>query len=238
MARIRSLKPEFWDDRKLARATSRDARMLYMGLWNQADEHSRLNGDLVWLKGRIFPYDADIGTDRIAALLDELEAAGRVRRYEVDGDPFVFLPKLAQHQRLEPKVESRLPAPPDQRADAQPSESHADKSAPDADESALLYVAGSRGHGAGGARAGRDADPPRSTCAKHPHGTEDACGPCGSARKRRAEWDAAEPERKRRAIAERKAAIKACDACDADGWLINDAGEPSAFQCDHHRRTA
>ena len=38
MARIRSIKPEFWDDRKLAKRASRDARLLYIALWNLADE--------------------------------------------------------------------------------------------------------------------------------------------------------------------------------------------------------
>lgn len=159
MARIRSLKPEFWDDRKLARSACRDARMLYMGLWNQADEHGRLNGDLMWLKGRIFPYDDDITTERLAFLLGQLERATCIVRYEVDGDPFIYLPKLGRHQRLEPdKVESRLPEPPSEsRADpdADSSERRADQSVPDASSSALLYVAGSMEHVAGSMEAPR-----------------------------------------------------------------------------------
>jgi hypothetical protein len=108
MARIRSLKPEFWHDRKLARQTSRDARMLYMGLWNHADEWARANGDIAVVKGLIFPYDRV----NIDALLSELVSAGVVMRYEVDGDPFLFLPNLSKHQRLEPaKVASKFPSP-------------------------------------------------------------------------------------------------------------------------------
>lgn len=113
MARIRSLKPEFWDDRKLARLVSRDARMLYMGLWNHSDEHARCNGDPHWVKGRIFPYDDDLTDDGVAELLAELVKAERVVAYEIDGDPYLWLPKLGQHQRLDPKVDSRLPQPPD-----------------------------------------------------------------------------------------------------------------------------
>jgi len=152
------LKPEFWDDRKLARSTSRDARMLYMGMWNQADEHSRLNGDAAWLKGRVFPFEDDISADTVLTLLEELVQAGRILTYEADGDPFIYLPKLPKHQRLEPaKVESRLPAPPSGAEQVAPSvdpdsdESApvADESATDSDESALLYVAGSMEQGAG-----------------------------------------------------------------------------------------
>ena len=192
MARIRSVKPEYWDDRKLAKRASRDARLLYIALWNLADEWGRLNGDPQWIKGQVFSYDDDLDADSVAKLLEELEnpALGAVIPYEVDGDPYLFLPKLSKHQRLEPeKVKSRLPEPParprpdpdnpapppepsasdsdgsEPRADS--SGSRADKSAPNSDQSepgadkpALLYVAGSREHVAGG-RDARDAPSPQ-----------------------------------------------------------------------------
>jgi hypothetical protein len=164
MARIRSIKPEFWADRKLARCASRDARLLYIALWNIADEHARLNGDPVWIKGQVFPYEDDIDAAVVAKLLDELASPelGAVVGYEAGGDPYLFLPKLARHQRLEPaKVDSRLPAPRAPRqasptSEQDQSESRANESArgadssdPDADESSLLYVAGSREQVAG-----------------------------------------------------------------------------------------
>jgi hypothetical protein len=186
MARIRSIKPEFWDDRKLARSVSRDARMLYIGLWSQADEHARCNGDPHWIKGHVFPYDDDLTDDVIDSLLHSLVTARRVVAYEVDGDPYLFLPKLAQHQRLETKVESRLPPPPEPGSDesaphvettthspdepaphADEPAPHAGEAAPDADEPApdpddpalarALQVAGSREQVAGSrGRAARD----------------------------------------------------------------------------------
>ena len=157
MARIRSVKPEFWSDRRLARRVSRDARLLYVALWNFADEHGRLQGDARYIKGNCLPYDDDIGLDDIERLLAELEASGRIQRYDHDGDPYIYLPKLAGHQRLEPaKVPSRLPEPPamsdsDQGAsvDANVSARRSDESARDADENALLYVAGGREQVAG-----------------------------------------------------------------------------------------
>jgi hypothetical protein len=172
MARIRSVKPEYWDDRKLAKRTTRDARLLYIALWNLADEHGRLNGDPQWIKGQVFSYDDDLDAAAIAKLLDELAApaVGAVVTYEADGDPYLFLPKLARHQRLEPdKVKSRIPDPPAPEPDQPPpatplsgphansskpradsSERRADSSEPDAEKPALLYVAGSMEHVAGG----------------------------------------------------------------------------------------
>lgn len=180
MARIRSVKPEFWLDPKLATRLSRDARMLYMALWNQADEHARLLGDARVVKGQTFPYDDDLTAPVIEGLIGDLCRQGVARRYVVDEATYVYLPKLAKHQRLEPnKVPSRLPEPPsepgddlsERRADEAVrddheapqdtdsdalsqvtaiSESRADESAPRADESALLQVAGSRVQVAGG----------------------------------------------------------------------------------------
>ncbi|TMS00133.1 hypothetical protein [Nonomuraea basaltis] len=131
MARIRSIKPEFWSDRSMARV-SRDARLLYIALWNQADEHGRLHGDARWIKGHCLPYEDDLDLADIDRLLDELAKAGKVQRYITEEDPYVFLPNLSKHQRLEAgKVPSRLPDPPE--PDDDPSARGADKSARDSD---------------------------------------------------------------------------------------------------------
>jgi len=232
MARMRSLKPEFWDDRKLARGTTRDARMLYMGLWNQADEHSRLNGDWLWIKGRVFPYDDDITAAGIGALLAELVTAGRVETYEVEGDPYLFLPKLARHQRLDGKVDSRHPSPPDPDLSAHDPDLF--RSDPDLSALSMLQVAGSRGQGADPPPADL---PPSPYCSKHPKGTERTCGPCGTARLKAAAWTKAEPARRRKAADERKAIAEQCLDCGGSGWLETTDGLPAA-KCDHqHRRT-
>ena len=150
MARIRSIKPEYWDDRKLAKRTSRDARLLYIALWNLADERGRLNGDPVWIKGQVFSYDDDLDVPAVTKLLDELAAidVGAVVPYEVDGDPYLYLPKLAKHQRLDRTVPSRLPEPPALGTDE--SVRGTDQSVRGTDENVPLYVAGSRGQVAGG----------------------------------------------------------------------------------------
>jgi hypothetical protein len=168
MPRIRSVKPEFWTDRKLASRVSRDARLLYISLWNFADEHARLQGDARFIKGQCFPYDDDLDLDDVVRLLGELVDAGRIQRYEHDGDPYIYLPKLPSHQRLEAeKVPSRLPQPPDGDDPNSPgpddSAPRANKSAPDNDESPLSYVAGSREQVAGS----RDAALP-ALCAEAP----------------------------------------------------------------------
>lgn len=158
MARIRSVKPEFWADRKLAKRVSRDGRLLYIGLWNLADEHARLNGDPLWIKGQVFPYDDDIGVKEVVVLLEQLEGLERILRYEVGDDPYIYLPKLGFHQRLQPwKVDSRIPAPPGFTASSENGTHQSepgsdqlklstDESEPGTDKSGPFYVAGSMEH--------------------------------------------------------------------------------------------
>ena len=90
--RIRNMRPEFWADRQLAKSTSRDARLLYHGLWNLADEEGRAPGSAEYIKGVIFPYESDLDADDVDALLEELVTAGKVVRYVVNGDPYIWLP--------------------------------------------------------------------------------------------------------------------------------------------------
>lgn len=160
MARIRSIKPEYWGDFETAERLSRDARLLYVALWNFCDEHARMAGDARYVKGHCFPYDDDLDAAAVTALLDELERVGNVVRYTVDQAPYLFLPNLHKHQRLEPaKVPSRLPPPPEPDS----SERRADESARDADQSGTsvaLQVAGSRLQAAGSKGADAHTTPP------------------------------------------------------------------------------
>ncbi len=78
-------------------------------------------------------------------------------------------------------------------------------------------------------------DEPSPYCAKHPQGANANCGPCGAARKRREEWVAVEPERRRRESEARRAAREACDLCDEHGQIeiVDDDGTVSVSICKH-----
>jgi hypothetical protein len=149
MARIRSVKPEFFQDEDLAvEVPNRDARLLYIGLWGLADEHGRLRGNASSIKGELFAYDMDLTPEVIDKLIDMLVDTGRAVRYTVRSSVYLFLPKLAKNQRLEPsKVPSRLPAPPSELAEqngASSSENFPHESAPHADKLSLKQAASSR----------------------------------------------------------------------------------------------
>lgn len=109
MARQRMLHPDFFTDPKVVRC-SFPARLLFQGLWCLADREGRLEADPFALKLKLMPAD---NVD-VSALLAELADARLIQRYEVEGDPLIWLPGFAGRQRPHPKeVASVLPPPPE-----------------------------------------------------------------------------------------------------------------------------
>ncbi len=111
MARIRSIKPEFWTHEKTT-ACSRDARLLFIGLWNFADDSGRAHDSSRELKMRILPGDDDITSAHVEAWLDELANAGLIVRYEVEGKRYIQI-KGWHHQKIQHPTPSNFPNPPE-----------------------------------------------------------------------------------------------------------------------------
>ena len=96
MARNRMIKPKFWDDTKIGRLT-RDARLLYIGLWNFSDDIGIVIGDSVWLKSKIFPYD-QIQIKQFEKWMNELVINGFICLLSYKGERFIYLPNFTRHQ--------------------------------------------------------------------------------------------------------------------------------------------
>jgi len=108
--RIRSLKPELWQDEKIGRL-SRDARLLFVGLITLADDDGRFRALPALILGHVFPYDDD-ALKRLEKWMAELCALGLVVRYEADGMQYGELPGFRNHQRISKPRDSIIPPPP------------------------------------------------------------------------------------------------------------------------------
>lgn len=108
MARIRTIKPEFCLSESMGRV-SRDAQLLYVKSWTIVDDAGRARGSSRMLASLLYPYD-DQAPKLIDGWLEELEREGCVRRYEVDGDTYLDIPKWLKHQKIDKPSQSRLPA--------------------------------------------------------------------------------------------------------------------------------
>jgi len=108
MPRIRSIKPAFWSDQKLARLDS-FTRFVFVCLWSMADDDGRLEADAETVMHFGFPRERAVVIERALVALD---AIGRVRRYESDGTKYLQIVNWRKHQKIDHPSPSQLPAPP------------------------------------------------------------------------------------------------------------------------------
>lgn len=108
MARIRSIKPEFWTSAQVMECSAL-ARLLFIGMWNFADDAGRMTYSAKTLKAQIFPSD-DISVANVQRLVDELSTNGLVRVYEVDGRQYLHITGW-HHQKVDKPKESKIPGP-------------------------------------------------------------------------------------------------------------------------------
>jgi hypothetical protein len=111
MARIRTIKPEFWDSPDTAGASFR-TRLFYIAMWNWADDYGVGTANAKALIGFAFPNDEEITAKDFPTLRKEVADAFGVLFYEVDGRPFYAIPSWDRHQRTERKANRVNPPPP------------------------------------------------------------------------------------------------------------------------------
>lgn len=74
MARIRTIKPEFWEDEKIGRLPI-PCRLFFIGCWNFADDYGVIKGNPALLKSQIFPYDENLRVSEVKKWLNALVEA-------------------------------------------------------------------------------------------------------------------------------------------------------------------
>lgn len=94
MARIRTVKPEFWTDEKVVEC-SIPARLLFIGLFNFANDMGCLERSPKRLKMQIFPADA---LD-CEPLIQELITHGLLIEYSVNDVCYLQIKGFLKHQK-------------------------------------------------------------------------------------------------------------------------------------------
>jgi hypothetical protein len=107
MARIRTIKPEFWEDVGNSKLSPL-ARLLFIATFNMADDEGRLRWNAPYLKASAFMYDEDID---VAALMVELEA-GPISVYDAGGERLAVIVNFGRHQVINKSTPSKFPSPP------------------------------------------------------------------------------------------------------------------------------
>jgi len=111
MARIRTVKPDFFKHYELYEAECRyqlPLRIAFAGLWCCADRDGKFKWQPMALKTDVVPYDPVDFT----AVLNALQEAGFIRKYTVDGRDYGIIPSFREHQRpRNDEAKSILPDP-------------------------------------------------------------------------------------------------------------------------------
>jgi hypothetical protein len=111
--RIRTIKPEFWDSPDVADASA-VARLLFIAMWNWADDAGRGSANLKELEGFAFPNDdvTELSGGKCRSFrhaLAEVRDCFGVLFYKVRGRPFYEIPSWRKHQRNERVAKGKFP---------------------------------------------------------------------------------------------------------------------------------
>ena len=110
MARIRTIKPEFWASEQVMDCKP-VTRLLFIGLWNFVDDFGRAPVAPRTIKAQVMPGDSCSGSD-IQDMLNELSAVGLIRFYTADEKMFFEITGWSKHQKIDnPSKYKVCPAP-------------------------------------------------------------------------------------------------------------------------------
>ncbi|MDP9203475.1 MAG: hypothetical protein M3P26_16330 [Gemmatimonadota bacterium] len=107
MARIRSLKPDFWQDEKMA-PLAPIHRLVFLGLISQADDAGRLVDNVRLFDGLLFPQTEESSRES----LDILARLKRIVRYSgPSGQRLIQIVRWKDHQKVDNPSVRVFPAP-------------------------------------------------------------------------------------------------------------------------------
>jgi hypothetical protein len=106
VARIRTIKPEFWRDENLS-SLCPEAALLAIGLLNHADDEGYFNANPKLVESDVFPLrDLEKST---AALMDDLHKIGYIEIYcGSDGKRYGHIVNFSKHQVISKKNHSKI----------------------------------------------------------------------------------------------------------------------------------
>lgn len=98
MAKIRSIKPEFWESEQVGECSPM-ARLLFICLLNFCDDGGNYPASVKAMKRNAFGYD-EVSASQVQKMMDELVAQKLVVTYEADGKVFWHVTGFTKHQTI------------------------------------------------------------------------------------------------------------------------------------------
>lgn len=108
MARIRSVKPEHWNDKELPNI-SLQAHLLWIGMWNFSDDEGIIEADPLLIRSQVFPRRTEIRTEQMEQWLGQLVKARFVIPFTHNGEGYYIHRTFKTHQKIEKSKPSKIP---------------------------------------------------------------------------------------------------------------------------------
>lgn len=96
MARNRTIKVSFWSDAKIGKLKPIE-RLLFIGLWNFADDCGVISADPVMIRNNVFPYD-DFKVKELDDWINNLRNHGFVAEIQHEDEKFLVIMNFSKHQ--------------------------------------------------------------------------------------------------------------------------------------------
>jgi hypothetical protein len=110
MARIRSIKPEFWVSEQIAECST-NARLTFVGMWSFSDDNGVHPAKPKKLKAELYPMD-DCTVAHVGNWVEELLRAGLIAEFTgSDGAKYWHVTGWAKHQKID-RPSYKYPPPP------------------------------------------------------------------------------------------------------------------------------
>lgn len=100
MARIRTIKPSFWEDEKMAKLPF-PCRLFYIGMWNFADDLGVVRANAALLKSYIFPYDDNLRVSEVQKWIDALVKARMLIPVSHKDESYYIIRTFRSHQKFD-----------------------------------------------------------------------------------------------------------------------------------------
>jgi hypothetical protein len=152
MARIRTIKPDFFTSLTIADLTP-EQRLTFIGLWTHVDDEGRCVDDPRLIKAAIWPLDDRNSVD-VEIDLKALSESSLILRYTLNRKRYLAITNWFEHQRINRPTASKLPAP----EDGEPSPP-TPSPARDAGDSRSAHGGGSEGSNGSQSKAREDSNP-------------------------------------------------------------------------------
>lgn len=108
MARIRTIKPEFFEDENIAEQLSDQLKLLWIGIWTLCDRDGKMEDRPKFIESKVFPYNKI----NIEDALNKLHNLGYIQRYAVQEKKYIKSKNFLKYQKPHPKESSwNIPDP-------------------------------------------------------------------------------------------------------------------------------